>query len=216
MGLHDGSLALYGDGNIDNRVVVLFPSRDAKPDDVDDVSLHLCLECSCSRLTRATVQVGVCRGCSHLVHAQHRRSYMVSAITFLSDTPSYLQQCCYSCVVDLCKSFVSVVCRRSLLTSLIQWLTMPTNLVFLGTHFVIGKREFSSYVGGHALTTISTVYANSLLASLNTRQELRDLRSRNTKSTWPGNITFLSASGMRVGIPGNVRLLSFSLKDLLG
>ena len=53
------------------------------------------------------------------------------------------------------------------------------------------------------LTLISTVYANSLLASLN----LRDMRSRNQKSTWPGNMTFLSASSMRVGIPGNVRLV---------
>lgn len=43
--------------------------------------------------------------------------------------------------------------------SLICWLTMPTNLVFLGLHFVIGK-----------------LYANSLLASLNIRQELQNLR----------------------------------------
>jgi len=44
--------------------------------------------------------------------------------------------------------------------SLICWLTMPRNLVFLGLHFVIGK-----------------LYANSLLASLNTRKELREMRS---------------------------------------
>ncbi|KAF8079374.1 hypothetical protein FPV67DRAFT_114924 [Lyophyllum atratum] len=46
------------------------------------------------------------------------------------------------------------------IASLICWLTMPTNLIFLGLHFVIGK-----------------LYANSLLASLNTRKELRRMRS---------------------------------------
>ncbi|KAF9449445.1 hypothetical protein P691DRAFT_727943 [Macrolepiota fuliginosa MF-IS2] len=43
--------------------------------------------------------------------------------------------------------------------SLICWLTMPKNLVFFGLHFVIGK-----------------LYANSLLASLNVRQELHEIR----------------------------------------
>lgn len=38
---------------------------------------------------------------------------------------------------------------------------MRTNLVFLGLHFVIGK-----------------LYANSLVASLNTRKELRQLRAK--------------------------------------
>ncbi|KAK0203301.1 hypothetical protein DFS33DRAFT_1383541 [Desarmillaria ectypa] len=42
--------------------------------------------------------------------------------------------------------------------SLICWLVMPTKLVFLGLHFVIEK-----------------LYANSVLASLNTRKELREL-----------------------------------------
>ncbi|PBK90916.1 hypothetical protein ARMGADRAFT_1166583 [Armillaria gallica] len=45
--------------------------------------------------------------------------------------------------------------------SLICWLVMPTNLVFLGLHFVIEK-----------------LYANSVLASLNTRKELRELREK--------------------------------------
>lgn len=45
-------------------------------------------------------------------------------------------------------------------SSLICWLVMPTNLVFLGLHFVIGK-----------------LYANSLLASLNTRKELRQIQT---------------------------------------
>jgi hypothetical protein len=43
--------------------------------------------------------------------------------------------------------------------SLICWLSMPRNLSFLGLHFVIAK-----------------LYANSVLASLNTRKELRDMR----------------------------------------
>ncbi|KAF7335805.1 hypothetical protein MVEN_02236500 [Mycena venus] len=43
--------------------------------------------------------------------------------------------------------------------SLICWLAMPKNLVFMGLHFVIGK-----------------LYANSLLISLNTRKELREMR----------------------------------------
>ncbi|KIK62277.1 hypothetical protein GYMLUDRAFT_260402 [Collybiopsis luxurians FD-317 M1] len=45
--------------------------------------------------------------------------------------------------------------------SLICWLSMPHNLSFLGLHFVIEK-----------------LYANSILASLNTRKELRDMRPR--------------------------------------
>ncbi|CAK5266432.1 unnamed protein product [Mycena citricolor] len=43
--------------------------------------------------------------------------------------------------------------------SLICWLAMPNNLVFLGLHFIIEK-----------------LYANSLLISLNTRKELREMR----------------------------------------
>jgi len=50
--------------------------------------------------------------------------------------------------------------------SLICWLAMPNNLVFMGLHFVIGK-----------------LYANSLLVSLNTRKELREMRW--SKSNWP-------------------------------
>uniref|UniRef100_A0A0W0FJ97 DUF6534 domain-containing protein n=1 Tax=Moniliophthora roreri TaxID=221103 RepID=A0A0W0FJ97_MONRR len=45
--------------------------------------------------------------------------------------------------------------------SLICWLVMPGNLIFLGLHFIIEK-----------------LYANSLLASLNTRKELRRMGPR--------------------------------------
>jgi len=47
--------------------------------------------------------------------------------------------------------------------SLIFWVAMPRNLIFLGLHFVIGK-----------------LYANSLLASLNTRKELWQMRRSRT------------------------------------
>ncbi|KAF5320683.1 hypothetical protein D9619_000020 [Psilocybe cf. subviscida] len=43
--------------------------------------------------------------------------------------------------------------------SMLCWLTMPNNLVFLGLHFVIGK-----------------LYANSLLVTLNMREVLRRTR----------------------------------------
>ncbi|EGN93735.1 hypothetical protein SERLA73DRAFT_189491 [Serpula lacrymans var. lacrymans S7.3] len=49
--------------------------------------------------------------------------------------------------------------------SLICWLTMPQNRIFLGLHFVIGK-----------------FYANSLLATLNSRKRLREERSQGTPS----------------------------------
>jgi len=64
--------------------------------------------------------------------------------------------------------------------TLITWLTMPRNLVFLGLHFVIGK-----------------LYANSLLASLNTRNELRRMHvnqniSSRHRHCWPAALPILS------------------------
>ncbi|KAJ7230127.1 hypothetical protein GGX14DRAFT_692045 [Mycena pura] len=67
--------------------------------------------------------------------------------------------------------------------SLICWLTMRTNLVFLGLHFVIGK-----------------LYANSLLVSLNTRKELREMRWTEdgaSASGWP----VLSSGGGELTVP---------------
>ncbi|KAF9462200.1 hypothetical protein BDZ94DRAFT_1309849 [Collybia nuda] len=52
------------------------------------------------------------------------------------------------------------------IVSMICWLTMNDNLIFMGLHFVIGK-----------------LYANSLLATLNTRHELR--RSQLTHELHP-------------------------------
>ncbi|KAF7317336.1 hypothetical protein HMN09_00469300 [Mycena chlorophos] len=52
--------------------------------------------------------------------------------------------------------------------TLICWLTMPGNLIFMGLHFVIGK-----------------LYANSLLISLNTRKELREMRWVGPKDSNP-------------------------------
>jgi len=58
--------------------------------------------------------------------------------------------------------------------SLICWLAMPNNLVFLGLHFIIGK-----------------LYANSLLISLNTRKELREMRWN--KPEWDPAVPVLTA-----------------------
>ncbi|KAF8079388.1 hypothetical protein FPV67DRAFT_1664020 [Lyophyllum atratum] len=52
----------------------------------------------------------------------------------------------------------SLTCAGTIV-SMICWLTMNDNLIFMGLHFVIGK-----------------LYANSLLASLNTRHDLRRQR----------------------------------------
>ncbi|KAJ7616567.1 hypothetical protein FB45DRAFT_1034889 [Roridomyces roridus] len=68
--------------------------------------------------------------------------------------------------------------------SLICWLTMPTNLVFLGLHFVIGK-----------------LYANSLLISLNTRKELREMRwngSAKAGHGWPGPEPVLTSADFTI------------------
>ncbi|KAK0491785.1 hypothetical protein EDD18DRAFT_1465785 [Armillaria luteobubalina] len=56
----------------------------------------------------------------------------------------------------------AVTCAATI-ASMICWLTMNNNLVFLGLHFVISK-----------------LYSNSLLATLITRYELRNSRDRST------------------------------------
>ncbi|KAG7446635.1 uncharacterized protein BT62DRAFT_130735 [Guyanagaster necrorhizus] len=56
----------------------------------------------------------------------------------------------------------AVTCAATI-ASMICWLTMNNNLVFLGLHFVISK-----------------LYSNSLLATLITRYELRNSRERST------------------------------------
>ncbi|KAK0444632.1 uncharacterized protein EV420DRAFT_1721982 [Desarmillaria tabescens] len=72
-----------------------------------------------------------------------------------------------SSILQVIDSLTLYTLENGLLTSvvttasLICWLVMPTNLVFLGLHFVIEK-----------------LYANSVLASLNTRKELRELRQK--------------------------------------
>ncbi|KAJ7439961.1 hypothetical protein FB451DRAFT_142871 [Mycena latifolia] len=58
------------------------------------------------------------------------------------------------------------------IVSMICWVTMSYNLIFLGLHFVIGK-----------------LYANSLLVTLNTRQNIRNTRS--TSSGERGPVLFL-------------------------
>jgi hypothetical protein len=58
----------------------------------------------------------------------------------------------------------SITCAATII-SMICWLASPGNLIFMGIHFVIGK-----------------LYANSLLATLNTRQTLRRGRSQASTS----------------------------------
>lgn len=60
--------------------------------------------------------------------------------------------------------------------SLISWLAMPQNLVFMGLHFIIGK-----------------LYVNSLLFSLNTQKELREMRTE--KPEWEASQRVLPLNG---------------------
>lgn len=57
---------------------------------------------------------------------------------------------------------------------MLKWLTMPTNLIFLGLHFAISKRTCSLPIPVDLLVLITvtyndpiafTVYANSFLAT---------------------------------------------------
>ncbi|KAF8551109.1 hypothetical protein OG21DRAFT_1513229 [Imleria badia] len=73
--------------------------------------------------------------------------------------------------------------------SMICWLTMPDNLIFLGLHFFIGK-----------------LYANSLLATLNARKQLRHQTQRGTSVDLPSMIS--PSSSTRRG-----RTRKFSSRD---
>ncbi|KAF8185666.1 hypothetical protein BJ912DRAFT_478945 [Pholiota molesta] len=66
--------------------------------------------------------------------------------------------------------------------SLICWLVMPTNLIFMGLHFVIGK-----------------LYANSLLVTLNTRDAVRRARSESSKE-FNGPVHLVNTRRPRVGM----------------
>ncbi|KAG2120689.1 uncharacterized protein F5147DRAFT_785757 [Suillus discolor] len=59
------------------------------------------------------------------------------------------------------------------IASLICWLVMPGNLIFLGLHFVVAK-----------------LYANSLLATLNARQHIRNGKQYDPSSDHPLPIVF--------------------------
>ncbi|KAF8995118.1 hypothetical protein BDQ17DRAFT_1366039 [Cyathus striatus] len=61
----------------------------------------------------------------------------------------------------------SLTCAGTVV-SMICWLTMPHNLIFMGLHFGIGK-----------------LYANSLLVTLNTRENVRRARSQSSMSGVP-------------------------------
>ncbi|KAJ7045215.1 hypothetical protein C8F04DRAFT_1068086 [Mycena alexandri] len=66
--------------------------------------------------------------------------------------------------------------------AMICWVTMSQNLVFLGLHFVIGK-----------------LYANSLLVTLNTRENIR--RARSASSGERGPVLFLETRGQKNSAP---------------
>ncbi|PFH47790.1 hypothetical protein AMATHDRAFT_151308 [Amanita thiersii Skay4041] len=82
----------------------------------------------------------------------------------------------------------SLTCFATVI-SMICWLTMHNNLVFLGLHFVIGK-----------------LYANSLLASLNTRHELRRAHANSVgvhaHNAVPSSSPSMSGNRRRSGIRG--------------
>jgi len=88
------------------------------------------------------------------------------------------------------------------IASLICWLTMPQNRIFLGLHFVIGK-----------------LYANTLLATLNSRKHLRQDRSQATSSgsnplpvIFPDNFDG-GERGYRADRGYSMRLQQFSLRS---
>ncbi|KAF7347181.1 hypothetical protein MVEN_01472800 [Mycena venus] len=94
-------------------------------------------------------------------------------------------------VIDRLKLYAfetgSLTCIGTIV-SMICWVAMSQNLIFLGLHFVIGK-----------------LYANSLLVTLNTRQEIR--RARSTSSRERGPVLFLEThrspgkSSVPYGVP---------------
>ncbi|KAJ7146502.1 hypothetical protein C8R44DRAFT_864262 [Mycena epipterygia] len=73
-----------------------------------------------------------------------------------------------TCVVSSIGTIISMIC----------WVAMSQNLIFLGLHFVIGK-----------------LYANSLLVTLNTRENIR--RARSTSSGERGPVLFLDTRPRR-------------------
>jgi len=66
----------------------------------------------------------------------------------------------------------AITCASTII-SMICWLASPGNLVFMGIHFVISK-----------------LYANSLLATLNTRENLRRGRAQGSSSGEPAVVVF--------------------------
>ncbi|KAF8131404.1 hypothetical protein EV363DRAFT_1329929 [Boletus edulis] len=66
------------------------------------------------------------------------------------------------------------------IVSMICWLTMPDNLVFMGLHFFISK-----------------LYANSLLATLNTRKHLQHQRQRGASADFPAGFPRFSSTPRR-------------------
>ncbi|KAF7341475.1 hypothetical protein MVEN_01884800 [Mycena venus] len=117
-----------------------------------DIIITVCLCYFLQKMRRRTASNPMARvvNTPHAVHTRERVPDLVRILSFVTTT-----------------------------ASLICWLRMPDNLVFLGLHFVIGK-----------------LYANSLLISLNTRKELREMRWNKTE--WDPAVPVLSADDFTV------------------
>lgn len=78
-----------------------------------------------------------------------------------------------------------------------QFSINPSSLWFIAIDFVIGKRELQIYASLMTQVFTCTVYANSLLASLNSRSALRgrSLRSHNEGTSIRINAIDLSGLG---------------------
>ncbi|KAF9479656.1 hypothetical protein BDN70DRAFT_674275 [Pholiota conissans] len=75
----------------------------------------------------------------------------------------------------------SLTCAGTVI-SMICWLAMPNNLIFMGLHFVISK-----------------LYANSLLVTLNSRDKVRRARSQSSKELGGMPVHLLNTRRQRFG-----------------
>ncbi|KAG2154657.1 hypothetical protein DEU56DRAFT_897737 [Suillus clintonianus] len=85
------------------------------------------------------------------------------------------------------------VTSAAAVASLICWLAMPENRIFLGLHFVIAKCKPSLTLTNAShlpVDLVEVVYAISLLATLNARQHMRNGKQYNFSSGYPLPIVF--------------------------
>ncbi|KAJ3795294.1 hypothetical protein GGU11DRAFT_839146 [Lentinula aff. detonsa] len=98
-----------------------------------------------------------------VIDGLHLLQGSITALSYSSDSMSDLDG-----VIDALILYTfetgSVTCAATIV-SMICWITIPTQLIFMALHFIIGK-----------------FYATSLLVTLNTRRVLRDVHSRGSSS----------------------------------